>query len=195
MTLIRDALRALRLTAVLWLITVVLFTLPLLAIGQGLFPLQANGSLLRVDGRVVGSTLIGQPFASERYFWSRPSAVDYSTGKQPSSAPSNLGPTNPDLVKRISASAKVLKDAGVRNPAPDLLYGSGSGLDPHISPAAARQQIPRVAEARRIPAGQVAELVRRHTEGRFLGVVGEPRVNVLRLNLALDAAVPGPAGR
>lgn len=195
MTLIRDSMRALRLTAVLWLITVVLYTLPLLAIGQGLFPLQANGSLIRVDGRVVGSTLIGQPFASERYFWSRPSAVDYSTGRQPSSAPSNLGPTNPDLVKRISAASKVLKDAGVRNPAPDLLYGSGSGLDPHISPAAARQQIPRVAEARRIPAGQVAELVRRHTEGRFLGVVGEPRVNVLRLNLALEAAAPGPAGR
>ncbi len=195
MTLIRDSMRALRLTAVLWLITVVLYTLPLLAIGQGLFPLQANGSLIRVDGRVVGSTLIGQPFASERYFWSRPSAVDYSTGRQPSSAPSNLGPTNPDLVKRISAASKVLKDAGVRNPAPDLLYGSGSGLDPHISPAAARQQIRRVAEARRIPAGQVAELVRRHTEGRFLGVVGEPRINVLRLNLALEAASPGPSGR
>ena len=134
MTLIRDALRALRLTAVLWLITVVLYTLPILAIGQGLLPFQANGSLLRVDGTVVGSALVGQPFASDRYFWSRPSAVDYSTGTQPSSGPSNLGPSNPELVKRIGANAAALMKGGLGNPAPDLLYSSGSGLDPHIFP-------------------------------------------------------------
>jgi K+-transporting ATPase ATPase C chain len=190
MPLIRDALRALRLTAVLWLITVVLFTLPLLAIGQGLFPLQANGSLLRVDGRVVGSALIGQPFASDRYFWSRPSAVDYSTGKQPSSAPSNLGPTNPDLVKRVTAASEVLRGSGLNAPAPDLLYGSGSGLDPHISPAAAAQQIERVARQRKMSQPQLQTLIRQHTEGRVLGVLGEPRVNVLALNLELDRYSP-----
>ncbi len=190
MTLIRDSMRALRLTAVLWLITVVLYTLPLLAIGQGLFPLQANGSLLRVDGRVVGSTLIGQPFASDRYFWSRPSAVDYSTGKQPSSAPSNLGPTNPDLIKRVAASSKVLGAAGLQKPAPDLLYGSGSGLDPHISPAAAEQQIDRVASQRRLSRPQLQQLIRQHTQGRVLGMLGEPRVNVLALNLELDRYSP-----
>jgi K+-transporting ATPase ATPase C chain len=190
MTLIRDSMRALRLTAVLWVITVVLYTLPLLAIGQGLFPLQANGSLIRVDGRVVGSTLIGQPFASDRYFWSRPSAVDYSTGKQPNSAPSNLGPTNPDLVKRITASSKVLQAAGVQNPAPDLLYGSGSGLDPHISPTAAEQQIERVSRQRKMSRPQLQQLIRLHTKGPVLGVLGEARVNVLELNLELDRYAP-----
>jgi K+-transporting ATPase ATPase C chain len=190
MTLIRDALRALRLTAALWLITVVLYTLPLLAIGQGLFPLEANGSLLRIDGKVVGSALIGQPFASDRYFWSRPSAVDYSTGKQPSSAPSNLGPTNPDLVKRVNATAKALQGSGLQDPAPDLLYGSGSGLDPHISPAAAAQQIERVASQRKLSQPQLRQLIRLHTKGRVLGVLGEARVNVLALNLELDRYSP-----
>jgi potassium-transporting ATPase KdpC subunit len=190
MTLYRDALRALRLTAVLWLITVVLYTLPLLAIGQGLFPLEANGSLVRVDGKVVGSALIGQPFATDRYFWSRPSAVDYSTGKQPSSAPSNLGPTNPDLVKRIAERSKELKAAGLADSAPDLLYSSGSGLDPHISPEAATTQILRVSANRRLTPQQLEKLVRRHTEDRTLGILGEARVNVLELNLELDRLSP-----
>jgi K+-transporting ATPase ATPase C chain len=190
MTLFRDALRALRLTAALWLITVVLYTLPLLAIGQGLFPAQANGSLLRVDGRVVGSALIGQPFASERYFWSRPSAIDYSTGKQPISSPSNLGPTNPDLAKRIAGTSDQLRGAGLSDPAPDLLYASGSGLDPHISPAAAAQQIDRVSTQRRLSPEQLQQLIRRHTEGRVLGVLGDERVNVLELNLDLDRQSP-----
>jgi len=190
MTLFRDALRALRLTAALWLITVVLYTLPLLGIGQGLFPAQANGSLLRVDGRVVGSALIGQPFATARYFLSRPSAVDYSTGKQPSSAPSNLGPTNPDLVKRITAASKVLQGAGLKDPSPDLLYGSGSGLDPHISPLAAEQQIERISAQRQLTPQQLRQMVRRHTEGRTLGILGEARVNVLELNLELDRRSP-----
>ena len=186
MTLIRDALRALRLTAVLWLITVVLYTLPILAIGQGLLPFQANGSLLRVDGTVVGSALVGQPFAGDRYFWSRPSAVDYSTGPQPSSGPSNLGPTNPELVKRIGATAAALQKGGLGNPAPDLLYSSGSGLDPHISPMAAAQQLERVAANRNLSAQQLRQLIQRHTEGRSLGLLGEARVNVLELNLDLD---------
>lgn len=191
MTLFRDFFRALKLTAVLWLITVVLYTLPLLAIGDVLLPFQANGSLLKVDGKVVGSALIGQPFASERYFWSRPSAVDYSTGKTaPTSAPSNLGPTNPDLVKRITASSKLLSDSGMKNPAADLLYGSGSGLDPHISPAAAAQQIERVSSSRSLTRSQLQQLVRRHTEGPTLGLLGDARVNVLELNLELDRLSP-----
>jgi potassium-transporting ATPase KdpC subunit len=190
MTLFRDALRALRLTAALWLITVVLYTLPLLAIGQALLPFQANGSLLRVDDRVVGSALIGQPFASERYFWSRPSAIDYSTGKQPISSPSNLGPTNPDLAKRIAEASAQLQKAGLSEPAPDLLYASGSGLDPHLSPGAAAQQIERVSTQRRLSQEQLQQLIRQHTKGRVLGVLGEARVNVLTLNLALDRLSP-----
>ncbi len=190
MTLFRESLRALRLTAALWLITVVLYPLPLLAIGQGLFPAQANGSLLRVDGRVVGSALIGQPFASERYFWSRPSAIDYSTGTQPSSSPSNLGPTNPDLARRIAEASRRLRTAGLSHPAPDLLYGSGSGLDPHISPAAAAQQIERLSRQRNLSQEQLQQLIRRHTEGRVGGVLGEARVNVLELNLELDRRSP-----
>jgi K+-transporting ATPase ATPase C chain len=196
MTLFRGAFRALKLTVLLWLITVVMYTFPLLAIGDVLFPFQAQGSLLKVEGKVVGSALIGQPFASERYFWSRPSGVDYSTGKTaPTSAPSNLGPTNPDLVKRVTESAKVLRDSGLAKPAADLLYGSGSGLDPHISPAAAEQQIGRLAEARRLSPERLRQLVRQHTEGLVLGVLGQARVNVLELNLALDALAPDSAGR
>jgi K+-transporting ATPase ATPase C chain len=194
MSLIRDAIRALKLTVVLWLITVVVYTFPLLAIGNLLLPFQANGSLLKVDGEVVGSALIGQPFASDRYFRSRPSAVDYSTGKTaPTSAPSNLGPTNPDLVKRISMDAKALAQAGLNQPAPDLLYSSGSGLDPHISPQAAEQQIALVALARQLPSERIRQLVKQSTEGRDLGVFSEARVNVLKLNLALDALTAKPA--
>jgi potassium-transporting ATPase KdpC subunit len=190
MTLLRDSLRALRLTAALWLLTVVIYTLPLLLVGQGLFPAQAQGSLLRLNGEVVGSALIGQPFNSARYFINRPSAVDYSTGAAaPGSGPSNIGPTNPVLAERIAA-----RQLGFADPAPDLLYASGSGLDPHISPLAAEQQIARVAKERGIAPEQLRQLVRNHTQGRLLGVVGEPRVNVLRLNLALDERAPQPAG-
>ncbi|MCP9840165.1 K(+)-transporting ATPase subunit C [Synechococcus sp. J7-Johnson] len=192
MSFLREGFKALRLTAALWLLTVVLYTLPLLAVGQGLFPAQANGSLLRNEsGQVLGSTLIGQPFASDRYFWSRPSAVDYSTGKAaPTSAPSNLGPTNPDLVKRIKDMAATYAQAGIAKPAADQLYASGSGLDPHISPEAARQQIPRLAAARGVPSNRLEPLIQRHTQGRFLGFIGEPGVNVLALNNALDQIKP-----
>jgi len=194
MTSLRACFRALCLTAGLWLLTVVIYPLPLLLLGQGLFPAQANGSLLSVNGTVVGSALIGQPFASPRHVQGRPSAVDYSTGKAaPGSSPSNLGPTNPALGERIAAASVELRDIGLPAPAPDLLTASGSGLDPHISPQAARQQIPRLAEALNLPPEQLERLVRRFTEGRFLGVVGEPRVNVLRLNLALDALASGTA--
>lgn len=194
MTLLRDFLRALRLTAALWLLTVVIYTLPLLLVGQGLFPAQAQGSLLTLNGEVVGSALIGQPFRSAGYFSNRPSAVDYSTGEvAPGSGPSNIGPTNPELVERIAGHQRLLRQAGLASPAPDLLYASGSGLDPHISPLAAEQQIARVSEVRGIAPEQLRQLVRNHTQRRLLGVVGEPRVNVLRLNLALDERAPRPA--
>lgn len=192
MNLLRDGWKALRLSVALWLLTVVLYTASLLAIGQGLFPAQANGSLLKAaDGRVLGSVLIGQPFAAERYFWSRPSAVDYSTGKgAPSSGPSNLGPTNPDLNKRIAAANVELTRGGITDPAADLLYASGSGLDPHLSVEAASQQIPRLAAVRGVNPEQLQELIRRNTDGPRLGVLGEAGVNVLRLNLALDQLSP-----
>jgi K+-transporting ATPase ATPase C chain len=192
MGLFRNGWQALRLTAALWLLTVVLYTAPLLAMGQGLFPAQANGSLLRAaDGRVVGSALIGQPFASERYFWSRPSAIDFSTGKAaPASSPSNLGPTNPDLAKRIASAHALLAKGGITDPAADLLYASGSGLDPHISVQAATQQVARLAGVRGLTSQQLQELIRLNTDGRFLGFMGEPGVNVLRLNLALDKLSP-----
>jgi potassium-transporting ATPase KdpC subunit len=195
MTLLRDSLRALRLTAALWLLTVVIYALPLLLVGQGLFPAQAQGSLLTLDGEVVGSALIGQPFNSARYFINRPSAVDYSTEEAaPASGPSNIGPTNPELAERIAVTHLGLRQLGFADPAPDLLYASGSGLDPHISPLAAEQQIARVAKERGLAPEQLRQLVRKHTQGRLLGVVGEPRVNVLLLNLALDERAPRPAG-
>lgn len=191
MTLVRDGFRALRLTAGLWVLTVVIYTLPLLAVGQGLFPFQANGSLVRANDQIVGSALIGQPFAGERYFWSRPSAVDYSTGEgAPTSSPSNLGPTNPDLAKRLAERSRELKAAGLADPSPDLLYSSGSGLDPHISPEAAARQIPRVSASRRLTPEQLQQMIRRHTAGPVLGMLGEPRVNVLELNLELDRRSP-----
>jgi K+-transporting ATPase ATPase C chain len=195
MTLLRDSLRALRLTAALWLLTVVIYTLPLLLVGQGLVPAQAQGYLLTVNGEVVGSALIGQPFTSPRYFINRPSAVDYSSGEgAPGSGPSNIGPTNPVLVERIATTQLRLRQAGLAEPAPDLLYASGSGLDPHISPLAAELQIARVAKERGMAPEQLRQMVRACTQGRLLGVVGEPRVNVLRLNLALDERTPRPSG-
>ncbi|WP_288129221.1 potassium-transporting ATPase subunit KdpC [Microbulbifer sp.] len=161
------------------------------AVGGLLFPEQAKGSLIERDGRVVGSVLIGQPFAGTNYFHSRPSAVAYDpTG----TGGSNLGPANPELRERVAAdSASIQQREGVKaEQIPvDLLAASGAGLDPHISPAAAKLQMARVAKARGLSETQVAELVASHTEGKQLGVFGQPRVNVLLLNLALDA-LPAP---
>jgi potassium-transporting ATPase KdpC subunit len=156
--------------------------LAITGIGQAVFPSQANGSLVRVDGRIVGSELIAQPFADPRYFQPRPSAVDY---KGEASGASNLAPTSGPLL------AAVRERAEAHGPAPvpaDAAYASGSGLDPHISPENAARQTPRVAAARGLPEARLATLVAEHTEGRALGFIGEPRVNVLRLNLALDAS-------
>lgn len=174
---------------VLWLtiLTGVLYPLLITGIAQALFPFQANGSLLDVKGDLVGSALVGQANSDPRYFWPRPSATNYNP--LPSGA-TNLGPTSAALAAAVAERAAAIRQAHnlpAHAPIPaDLLFASGSGLDPHISPAAARLQIQRVAAARNLDPTQVATLVDRFTEGPQLGLLGEPRVNVLLLNLALD---------
>jgi len=159
-------------------------------IAQLVFPHQANGSLIVKDGKPLGSTLIGQPFDDPTYFWGRPSATSpfgYNAG---ASVASNLSPTNADLIKAVQGRVDALRAADPGNTVPvpvDLVTASGSGLDPHISPAAALYQVGRVARARKLDEVVVRDLVAKHTEGRQLGLFGEPRVSVLALNLALDA--------
>jgi K+-transporting ATPase ATPase C chain len=171
------------------LLTGVAYPIVVTGIAQTLFRAHANGSLIVKDGKPVGSRLIGQPFDDPKYFWSRPSATSPFADNAGSSSGSNLSPTNPDLVKAVQGRVDALRAADPDNTAPvpvDLVTASGSGLDPHISPAAALYQVPRVARARKLDPEAVRQLVERHTEGRFLGFLGEPRVNVLTLNLALD---------
>ena len=158
-------------------------------VGRMAFPAHSDGSLLRRDGVVVGSALIGQPFDDPRYFWGRPSATGpvYNAA---ASTGSNLGPLNPALTQAVAERVRALREADPGNTSlvpVDLVTASGSGLDPHISPAAAAYQVSRVARLRGLAADSVAALVQRHTEGRTFGVLGEPRVNVLELNLALDS--------
>lgn len=175
--------------ALLTIVTGVAYPLVVTGIAQLLFPTQANGSLIVVDGKPVGSRLIGQPFDDPRYFWGRPSATTPFPYNAGSSSGSNLSPTNPDLVKAVQARVDALRaeDPGNTAPVPvDLVTASGSGLDPHISPAAALYQVPRVARARKLDPESVRRQVERHIESRWLGILGEPRVNVLALNLTLD---------
>lgn len=154
------------------------------------YPHEADGSLVVAGGKPVGSALVGQPFARPEYFWGRPSATAPVPYNAAASGGSNLGPSNPDLTRNAAARLDALRQADPDlGPVPaDLVTASASGLDPHISPAAAEAQVNRVAKARTMPVERVRGLVREHTEGRQFGVLGEPRVNVLKLNLALDAA-------
>ena len=186
----RDQLRAALVMLVLMtVITGLAYPLAVTGLAQVLFPRQANGSLLTQNGQVVGSALIGQPFDAAGYFWCRPSATSPFPYNAAASSGSNLGPSNPALVRAVQAriDALYLADPGNTRPIPvDLVTASASGLDPHISVAAALYQVPRVTRARSLSEGQVEALVRRSVEGRQLGILGEPRVNVLALNLALD---------
>lgn len=176
----------------LTLITGLLYPLVVTGIAQVLFPRQANGSLILVDGKPVGSSLIGQPFEAAKYFWSRPSATSPVPYNAAASSGSNLGPTNEVLMKAVQVRIDALKTADPANLLPipvDLVTASGSGLDPHISPAAAEYQVWRIARVRSLDETFVRSLVTKHTEGHQFGVLGEPRVNVLALNLALDTHV------
>ena len=173
------------------LLTGVAYPLLVTGVAQAAFPHQANGSVLVRDGKEMGSALIGQPFTEPRYFWSRPSATGPFAYNAGVSSGSNQGPTNPALVEAVQARIKALREADPGNQAPipvDLVTASASGLDPHISPAAAEYQLRRVARARGLDEATVRALVAAHTQGRQLGLFGEPGVDVLTLNLALDAA-------
>ena len=176
---------------VLTVITGLLYPLAVTAVAQVVFPVQANGSLIMKDGKPVGSTLIGQSFDDPKYFWGRLSATGPYPYNAAASSGSNLGPTNKALTDEVQARIDALRaaDPGNTGPIPvDLVTSSGSGLDPNISPAAAEYQVNRVAKARGMDAAKVEALVSQNTQGRDLGILGEPRVNVLQLNLALDAA-------
>lgn len=189
--MLQMTMQSIRALIVFTLVTGVAYPLIVTGIAQIAFREQANGSLIEKDGRVLGSRLVGQPFSDPKYFWSRPSATSPMPYNGANSSGSNQGPTNPALKEAVEGRIKALREAGgdASKPVPvDLVTASGSGLDPHISPAAAEYQIPRVARVRNIPAESVRELVLKHTESRQLGFLGEPRVNVLTLNLALDAA-------
>jgi len=196
--MLREIRPAIVLVIALTLITGVVYPFAITGIAQVIFPYKAQGSLLERDGKVVGSALIGQEFTSERYFHGRPSATtapdpNDSTKTVPApynaanSGGSNLGPTSKSLIERVQGDIEKLKQENSSAPVPaDLVTTSGSGLDPDISPEAALFQVPRIAKARNLPENVLRQLIAANTSGRFLGLLGEPRVNVLELNLALD---------
>jgi K+-transporting ATPase ATPase C chain len=175
---------------ILTVVTGIVYPLVVTAIAQLVFPHKANGSLIISNGKTVGSSLIGQPFNNPRYFWPRPSATSPVPYNGDNSSGSNLGPLNPALIENVKTRIAKLKSADPENKMNvpvDLVTASGSGLDPDISLAAAEYQIPRIARERNIDKRRIRELIARYTQGRQLGVLGEPRVNVLELNLALDS--------
>ena len=185
-TMIRNSLTSLLVFTVL---TGIVYPLAVTGIAQVIFPQQANGSIVTRSGKPAGSKLIGQPFDDPKYFWGRPSATTPYPYNGGSSSGSNLGPNNPDLMKTAHARVDALHAADPGNNAKipvDLVTASGSGLDPHISLAAAEYQLHRVAKARALDDGRVRNIVARNTSGRLLGVIGEPVINVLELNMALD---------
>jgi K+-transporting ATPase ATPase C chain len=188
----RGLLTAIRMTVVLTVLTGLVYPLVLTGIARVLFPWQSAGSLESHGGQVVGSAIIGQNFSAPQYFHSRPSAAGDKGYDASGSGGSNLGPTNKTLIETVRKRVKdeLETDPGVAaNQIPvDMVTTSGSGLDPEISPAAAEVQVPRVAKARGLSQDKVAQMVRQHTRGRWLGIIGEPGVNVLTLNLALDDA-------
>ncbi|MBW4686422.1 MAG: K(+)-transporting ATPase subunit C [Komarekiella atlantica HA4396-MV6] len=190
MPIIRETIRAICITLVLWLLTAIIYPLAILVVGQVFFPFQANGSIMsNLNNEPIGSVLIGQVFTSERYFRPRPSTVRYSQGKRAKptgiSGASNLAASNPELLDRVVEQANQLREENIR-PIADLIYTSGSGLDPHISLRAAQEQLPQVARARGVEENEILRLINKYTDGRFLWIFGEPGVNVLRLNYALD---------
>ena len=180
---------ALRMLLIMSALTGVIYPLVVTGVAKVAFPRAASGSLIVADGRTLGSDLIGQPFDDPKYFWSRPSATSPQPYNGMASSGSNQGPRNPALADAVKDRIKALRDADPGNRAAvpvDLITASGSGLDPHISVAAAEYQLARIAKSRGLAAEQVHRLVAENTEGRTLGVLGEPRVNVLKLNIALD---------
>jgi K+-transporting ATPase ATPase C chain len=181
--------RALLLFAVLSILAGVLYPAAVTVLAKTIFPKQASGSLIYASGgRPAGSALIGQPFSDPKYFWPRPSATAESPYNALASGGSNLGPTNKDLINRVAERVKSLRASGVRGPLPaDMVTASGSGLDPHISFDSAVLQIPRIARERRLPEENIMALVQSHIEGRQFGFFGSQRVNVLKLNIALDS--------
>lgn len=205
-----EIIKAIRITVVLWVLVAVIYPLGMLAIAQLPFlSYQANGSMIRnAQGQVIGSALIGQPFTSDRYFNSRPSTTSYSTAdpnkdeagilKTGVSGASNLAPSNPALLDRIKGKSDPdpskaiagdltrLQTAGIK-PTADLVYTSGSSLDPHITPEAAKAQVQRIALARKVETSKLETLIQQNTDSRFLGIFGEDGVNVLKLNLSLDS--------
>jgi K+-transporting ATPase ATPase C chain len=196
--MLREIRPAIVLVVILTLVTGLGYPLVMTGIAGAIFPRQAQGSLIEVDGKVVGSALIGQEFTSDKYFHGRLSATtapDPNDSSKTVPAPynaansggSNLGPTNKALIERVKADVGKLKEENPSAPVPiDLVTTTGGGLDPHITPAAALFQVPRVAKARNLPEDRIRQLVNDHVEGRMLGLLGEPRVNVLALNMALD---------
>jgi len=189
----KQLLIAVRVTLVFAILTGVAYPLLVTGLAKAIFPHQSDGSLVQAGGKTIGSELIGQKFTRPEYFQGRPSAAGTDGYDGLASGGSNLGPTNQHLVDRVQADAKKFRDAnpGATGPLPaDLVTMSGSGLDPDLSPASAELQIPRVAAARGMSVDALRELVASHTEGRQFGILGEPRVNVLKLNLALDQAQP-----